>query len=276
MTERLIKVRPEVAEREVQVERENVVINNIDNITGVFPAGTKEITENGTYDVTTDKYVEVNTPTVDTYFDLDEITNGEYFFQRQFLRSFPEHIFEIGSNVARLYYTFSYNYAPADLIVKGGGSLLGDLANACSYAPGWKTIDLSQLQTRSYSVSASAAFRDCTSVTKIILSAQALTTVGQMCYGCTALKTLDCSGSAFTGTSRQTMVFQNCSALEKVILGGANVWLLNANAFTNSAIAAGTCLIYVPDSLVNAYKTDSVWSVYADQIKPLSELPEEQ
>jgi hypothetical protein len=46
--------------------------------------------------------------------------------------------------------------------------------------------------------------------------------------------------------------------------------LNNVNAFTN----ASNVIIYVPDALVNSYKSASNWSTYADRIKGLSELPE--
>ena len=34
--------------------------------------------------------------------------------------------------------------------------------------------------------------------------------------------------------------------------------------------------IYVPDDMVDTLKADSRWSTYATQIKPLSELPEDE
>lgn len=44
--------------------------------------------------------------------------------------------------------------------------------------------------------------------------------------------------------------------------------------FTNTLIASGTGFIYVPDALVESYKTATNWSTYADQILPLSEYVE--
>jgi hypothetical protein len=49
----------------------------------------------------------------------------------------------------------------------------------------------------------------------------------------------------------------------------------NVNVFSSSAIANGTGFVYVPDNLVEKYKTATNWSTYASQIKPMSELPEE-
>ena len=63
--------------------------------------------------------------------------------------------------------------------------------------------------------------------------------------------------------------------------------LLNTNAFDKCYHILGTVdatynpeglkdgYIYVPDALVDSYKKATNWVTYADQIKPLSELPTE-
>ena len=73
-----------------------------------------------------------------------------------------------------------------------------------------------------------------------------------------------------------TYAMQNCISLKSVRLGANQVCTLaNTNAFTNTPIANGTGYIFVPDDLVDSYKTATNWSVYADQIKPMSEYVEE-
>lgn len=65
----------------------------------------------------------------------------------------------------------------------------------------------------------------------------------------------------------------NLSKIEALVLGGNELNPLdNTNAFTNSPIAKGEGYIYVPDNLVDAYKTATNWVTFADQIKPMSEL----
>lgn len=68
---------------------------------------------------------------------------------------------------------------------------------------------------------------------------------------------------SFTGD-----VFYACTGLESVIIDNITPPSLSSNAFaqTNS-----TFVIYVPDGSVEAYKTASNWSTYADRIKPISE-----
>lgn len=88
----------------------------------------------------------------------------------------------------------------------------------------------------------------------------------------TALETLDFP----CVTSIKINAFENCTSLTSIIFGAETVATLdNSNAFTNTPIASGTGYIYVPDELVNDYKAAQNWSTYANQIKPISELPTE-
>lgn len=64
-----------------------------------------------------------------------------------------------------------------------------------------------------------------------------------------------------------------CSGLTALIIEQADtVCTLATNALANSGIANGTGYVYVPDNKVDSYKSATNWSVYASQIKPLSEL----
>ena len=69
--------------------------------------------------------------------------------------------------------------------------------------------------------------------------------------------------------------FSGCTALKTVILRLNRVsQLKTADVFNNTPIENGTGYIYVPDDLVEQYKTANNWSNYASQIKPISELEE--
>jgi len=63
MAEKKVKVEREVAEREIKVERENTLTL----VQGIIPTGTKQIVENGTYDVSRYENAEVNVPGIDYY-----------------------------------------------------------------------------------------------------------------------------------------------------------------------------------------------------------------
>lgn len=73
-------------------------------------------------------------------------------------------------------------------------------------------------------------------------------------------------------------VFLNCSSLTTLILRANQVCTLsNTNSLNGTPIATSTTegYIYVPDDLVESYKTATNWSTYASKIKPLSALPTE-
>ena len=117
-----------------------------------------------------------------------------------------------------------------------------------------------------------SAFNSCSSLQSIELPS--LRTInGQYLFeNCTSLKRVTFGpnlSSVYQGT------FKGCSAIEAIVFpsSAAVVPLASTSAFAGSSIASGTGYIYVPDALVSSWKTASNWSTYANQIKPLSELP---
>ena len=68
--------------------------------------------------------------------------------------------------------------------------------------------------------------------------------------------------------------FGYCSKLKALILRAETVCSLRGttNVFVGTPIAKGTGFIYVPNNLVEQYKTATNWSTYATQIKPIGEL----
>lgn len=88
-----------------------------------------------------------------------------------------------------------------------------------------------------------------------------------------------CLGS-MEGTQAECIVLKSSS-----VISGENVSRLRINALSDadddmyeSLITTGNILskvkIYVPDDLVDSYKTSPLWSKYADIILPISEMPE--
>lgn len=100
--------------------------------------------------------------------------------------------------------------------------------------------------------------------------------IGGMFSTCSSLTRLDLSNFDTTNVTNMNNIFYNCSNLTALIINNPKLFeLKSSNCFDNSAIANGTGYVYVPDDMVDTYKAATNWSVYADQIKPISELPEE-
>ena len=100
-----------------------------------------------------------------------------------------------------------------------------------------------------------------------------VTSIGSYAFlGCSALTTADFPNV----TSIGSYAFQDCTKLTTLIIRTTSkiCTLSNANAFNNSPIKTSTTsgYIYVPDDLVDSYKSATNWSTYASKIKGLSEL----
>ena len=116
------------------------------------------------------------------------------------------------------------------------------------------------------------AFAYCSSFTKV--SMPNVTWVEDQCFrNCTAIETFYLPNlKTATGGA-----FAYCTSIKAIIIEQTDsvVTIGATNCFNGSSIANGTGFVYVPDSLVDSYKSATNWSTYADQIKPLSEYVEE-
>ena len=112
------------------------------------------------------------------------------------------------------------------------------------------------------------AFRDCTSL-KTIYIPQTQVLYGLALRNCKALEIVDLPST----TKFFSSVFYDCVNLHTLILRANVVCAMsNINVLYNTAIEKGNGYIYVPDNLVDSYKSASNWSNFANQIKPLSEV----
>lgn len=72
-----------------------------------------------------------------------------------------------------------------------------------------------------------------------------------------------------------TYAFSYCSSLTSIIISNNNICKLNGkNAFNGTPIGSGTGYIYVPKTLVDAYKSATNWTTYADQIRAIEDYPD--
>lgn len=131
-------------------------------------------------------------------------------------------------------------------------------------------------------------FYGCTNLTTIPqLNTNKVTSMGGMFQNCSNLTTIDITHMNFTSSSSSYAFAYNCYSLTKFILRNMNtIPSLNNYAFSNCYHFTGTTdptfnpqglkdgRIYVPDDKVDALKTASGWSTYADIIVPLSTLQE--
>ena len=128
-------------------------------------------------------------------------------------------------------------------------AILTDANSMFAYMSSVKEIDFPNLTTIP-SLGLDGTFSNCPQLTKINLPKLGATSIKRYC-------------------------FTNCYALHTLVLGGEFKALENANAFNYTGnMAEKPFYIYVPDDLVDAYKTATNWTAFADKIKPMSELEE--
>lgn len=151
-------------------------------------------------------------------------------------------------------------------------SLVSIEANQTFYGcNGLKYINLSLLTTVTNATNYGATFGYCTSLETF--NAPLLQNIARYFFrDCKKLEIVKLPSIS----TIPTYAFFNCSSLKSLVLANTSlVTLANTDAFTNSGIGYGTGFVYVPDNLVNTYKSAANWSTYASQIKPISEYVEE-
>lgn len=114
------------------------------------------------------------------------------------------------------------------------------------------------------------AFRNCSQLSSVDFPNT--TSIGDYAFGnCYQLSSVDFPNA----TSIGAQAFYNCSRLTSIKLASSQVVTLgSANAFERTPFASGAGFIYVPDELVESYKTATNWVTYANQIKGISGLEE--
>lgn len=123
-------------------------------------------------------------------------------------------------------------------------------------------------------------FFSCNSLTNINLPYLKLDktnrcSLNSMFYNCFNIQTIDLLWDCSVYNAYDTgYMFQGCNSLENLIIR----WTGGVPVITSYDTISGipsTCNIYVPDALVDTYKTATNWTYKASQIKPLSEYVEE-
>ena len=111
------------------------------------------------------------------------------------------------------------------------------------------------------------AFSGCSSMALTSLEIPQCTSIGRDAfYGCKSMKSIELPS---TMTSIGAAAFQYCTGLIRVSIAADTPPTLGSSAFANCPALTG---IYVPDDSVEAYKTATNWSAYANKILPLSQF----
>lgn len=116
---------------------------------------------------------------------------------------------------------------------------------------------------------------ECEKITGTINLPSSVTTLNTTCMDTTMIDTVKVN--SIIGIN--AMAFNYCTKLVNFVIYANNgtddlCSMYNSNVFNGTPIKNKTGYIYVPDDLVENYKVATNWSVYASQIKPLSEYTE--
>lgn len=162
-------------------------------------------------------------------------TNGFYGCTTIYWSEIPDSIIELGSSCFYNCMNLTLSKLP-DSITKIGGSAFY----------GCKKITINEIPESITQID-NSSFYDCDSITEMTIK-------GNITY---------------VGSS----AFQSCGVLTKIVIPNiTSVPYGGLTMFSSTPIASGTGYIYVPDDLVDSFKSATNWSTYADQIKGVSEL----
>ena len=245
--------------------------------------GTIEITENGTYDVTKYQEAEVDVPldigqAFNTTITVTSGSSARYWYRERFVKweVLPDMVFTIDPAVTYIMYVFEGVGIPYLKIV--GGENVTRMDYFAQNAEQLIKVDLTEFSPLSLTELVSA-FYSCGALQVANLggiNTSHATDMGSLFRQCPVLQYVNLSGWTTESTTDNSTMFFYCSALKAVVIDSPSVFrLTNANALSNSGIQRGTGFVYVPDNLVDEYKSATNWTTVADQIKPLSELPQE-
>lgn len=181
----------------------------------------------------------------DAYIALTELPSGittikEYAFynnQNLALTKLPSGITKIESNTFYNNKKLALTELPSGLISIGEYAFYNNQNLSIKEIP----IGVTELPQQ--------VFRDCYLLTYLDILSPQLSSIGASC---------------FRGSEISTLVIR-----------AINPPTITTNTFQNTPISLERGYVYVPDESIEAYKTATNWSTYANQIKGLSELPEE-
>lgn len=260
--------------------------------------GTLSVTENGTYDVKSKENVAVNVASSGGEIDTDALISGDYWAGKDV-------VFKGTDNIGK------YKFAGTELhsFVATSTTRLEESAfDNCSKLVSFEApnvtsvgqvcflsdVALTSLNLKSLKSAEQSAFVNCRTLENT--NFQNLESLGPMVFaGCKSLRTLrfpkikslntglfiNCSAleiiefSEDGNSSRLTFGssnFSHCNNLKALVLRNGVVHTLGGTSdYLSPTIEDGTGFIYVPRNYLEAYKTATNWSVYAEQFRALED-----
>ena len=184
-------------------------------------------------------------------------------------------------------YHLFYQYSGASVNDLISYSDTENVTNMKSMFSGCRNLTIGPQINTSNVTNMSYMFQLCSKLKSIKLDTRNVTDMTSMCEYCNLLETIDITHMKITSKSYSDYFVLACYSLTKFIIRNmTTIPPLNSNAFSGCYHFTGTTnatynpqglkdgRIYVPDDKVDALKTASGWSTYADIIVPLSTLQE--
>ncbi len=235
------------------------------------PSGTKTITENGTHDVKAFASVNVNVPTVGGSGSGSEDILAQIISREASGDVSTDAIKKVG------YYGMSGTKITSAVLnnitaVGENGfrevkTLTKLVANQCTIFDSYsfyECTNLATIEANSLVEIKTGAFQKCTSLTKLKLPSCKYIRRDAFGYSkssaASSMTTLDVLGGSIECD------LSYCVNLRNLVLRDA----INVSKITSGFGLSAEASVYVPDALVEQYKTATNWSSYASQIKPLS------
>ena len=151
-----------------------------------------------------------------------------------------------------------------------------DLPNLKSLGSQYNLVSCTNLKYINLPQITDIPFRSLTNMPKLeYINIPNVKTIGYHAFdSCPRLKKLELPSII----SIDTGGLESFSNLHTLIMSNSNTICKasSSSLLSDTPISKGTGYIYVPDELVDQYKTATNWSVYANQIKPLSEYVESE
>ena len=241
-----------------------------------------------------------------SYSDTSEVTNmNSMFYQCSKLTTIPQLNTSNVTNMSSMF-TSCKKLTTIPLIDTSSVTDMSNMFNNCSSLTTIPQLNTSKVTDISYMFSGclnltiiphlntsnvttiNNMFSNCNNITTIPqLNTSKVTRVNYMFAYCYKLTTIDITHMNVSSTGDSGGFASNCYSLTKLIIRNMDsIPALNSYAFENCYHFTGTTnstynpqglkdgRIYVPDDKVEALKTATNWSVYADIIVPLSTLVE--